>query len=445
MRIFAPLSKPVRLIPLLFLAAIAFGTLLLLLPIAHAGPGGAPLIVALFTATSAVSVTGLITVDTATFWTPFGQAVILLLFQIGGFGIMTAAVVLGLVAGRDIRLRDRILTRVERSRLAAGNAQGVLYLALKVTLLLEGTSAVVLALRLRAVYHENWGEAVWHGVFHAVSAFNNAGFSSYSDSVMRFQNDVWMLGPLMIAVIVSSLGFPVLQEIRNRPRGWRGWTIHSKITLIGTAVLLVGGFVAMLAAEWDNPGTLGPMSVGHKILNAGFLSVMPRTAGFNSVNMAALRSETLSFHYVLMFIGGGSAGTAGGIKITTFVLMMLVVWSEIRGRRDATIMGRRVETRLERQALTVVVLASMLIGVGTIILLSVTHLPLHDVLFECISAFSTVGLSTGITGRVPVSGQLVLIVLMYVGRVGTITIATALALSDGRKPYRYPKENPIVG
>jgi len=444
-RISAPLSNPVRLVPLLFLAAIAVGTVLLLLPVAKTGPGSAPAITALFTATSAVAVTGLITVDTATYWTPFGQAVILLLFQIGGFGIMTAAVVLGLVAGRDIRLRDRMLTQVERSRLAAGDARSVLYLALKVTLVIEGLGALILASRFRAVYHEEWGEAAWHGLFHAVSAFNNAGFSSYSDNVMGFQSDVWILGTIMLAVVVSSLGFPVLQEMRNRPFTLRGWTIHSKITLIGTAVLLIFGFVAILAAEWSNPGTLGPMSWGDKILNAAFHSVMPRTAGFNSLDVGAMRAETLSFNYILMFIGGGSAGTAGGIKITTFVLVLLVVWSEIRGQRDATVMGRRIGNRVGRQALTVVVLASLLIGVGTIILLSVTDAPLSEVLFECISAFSTVGLSTGITGQMPVSGQLVLIVLMYVGRVGTITVATALALSQSRKPFRYPEENPIVG
>lgn len=440
-----PISNPVRLVPALFLAAIGVGTVLLALPLATVGPGAAPVITALFTATSAVAVTGLITVDTATYWTPFGQAVILLLFQIGGFGIMTAAVVLGLVAGRDIRLRDRMLTQVERSRLSAGNARSVLTLALRVTLFVEGISAIILAVRLRAIYHEEWGEAVWHGVFHAVSAFNNAGFSSYSDSLMGFQSDPWVLGTIMVAVIVSSLGFPVLQEMRNRPLAFRRWTIHSKITLIGTVALLIVGFVAIIAAEWSNPATLGPMGWGDKMLNAAFHSAMPRTAGFNSLDVGAMRIETLSVTYILMFIGGGSAGTAGGIKVTTAALVLMIVWSEIRGQRDAVAMGRRVGHRVERQAVAVVVLATLLIGAGTIVLLSVTVLPLSDVVFECISAFATVGLSTGVTGELPVSAQLVLIALMYIGRVGTVTVATALALSNGRRPFRYPEENPIVG
>lgn len=418
---------------------------MLSLPIARADGGSAPPIVALFTATSAVAVTGLITVDTSTYWSPFGQAVILLLFQIGGFGIMTAAVVLGLVAGRDFRLSDRLATQVERNRLARGNTRSLLYLALVVTLLVEGVIAIALALRLRITHGEGWGEAVWHGLFHAVSAFNNAGFSTYSDSVMGYQDDAWILGPIMLTVIMSSLGFPVLQEVRSRRLAFRTWSLHSKITLIGTIILLVLGFIAILAAEWGNPATLGPMTWGGKILNAGFHSVMPRTAGFNSLDVGAFRIETLSFNYILMFIGGGSAGTAGGIKITTFFLLLVVVWSEIRGQRDAAVLGRRVGSRVERQALTVTVLATLFIGIGTVILLSITHLPLSDVLFEVLSAFSTVGLSTGITADLPASAQFTLIVLMYVGRVGTITVATALALGQSRKPYRYPEENPIVG
>ena len=262
---------------------------------------------------------------------------------------------------------------------------------------------------------------------------------------MGFQQDAWILAPIMLAVILASLGFPVIQEMRNRAFAPRSWTLHTKITLIGTAALLASGFVAILASEWGNPDTLGPMGWGGKALNALFHSVMPRTAGFNSLDVGAFRIETLSFNYLLMFIGGGAAGTAGGIKVTTFVLLLMVVWSEIRGQRDAALMGRRIGYRVERQALSVAVLAAMFIGVGTVILLSVTPLPLSDALFETISAFSSVGLSTGITADLPPTAQLTLIVLMYVGRVGTITVATALALRDTRKPYRYPEENPIVG
>ncbi len=439
------LKNPVRLIPILFLGAIALGTALLLLPISRATGEGAPFMTALFTSTSAVAVTGLIVEDTPTYWSSFGQGVILFLFQIGGLGIMTAATVLGLIAGRTFGLRERIATQVERSRLEIGDAKSVLKLVLSITLVVEGIVAAILAVRLFLYYDYDWTQALWHGVFQSVSAFNNAGFSTYSDSLMGFQNDAVILGPIMIAVIITALGFPVMQELRARPFEFRQWTLHSKITVTGTVVLLLAGWLGVLLAEWSNPDTLGPMGVGAKALNAAFHSVMPRTAGFNSLDVGSFRDETLMGNYLLMFIGGGSAGTAGGIKITTFVLLLAVVVSEVRGQRDAVLFGRRVSNDVERQALSVVVLALMLIAIGTSVLLAITPHSLSDVLFETISAFSTVGLSTGITGDLPPLGQLVIIVLMFVGRVGTITVATALALGAARRPYRYPEENPIVG
>jgi len=400
---------------------------------------------ALFTSTSAVAVTGLIVVDTATFWSPFGQVVILLLFQIGGFGIMTAATLLGLMAGRGFGLRDRMATQIERSRLQAGDAGSVLKLVLIITVVVEIVVAAILTARLHWFYGYEIGPAAWHGVFHSVSAFNNAGFSSYSDSVMAFQNDPVILAPIMLAVILTALGFPVMQDLRHNGLRWRHWSLHTKITVSATIVLLLSGFVSILAMEWDNAETLGPMGVGSKLLNAMFHSVMPRTAGFNSLDVGAFRDETLLVNYLLMFIGGGSAGTAGGIKITTFVVLLAIVSAEILRRRDAGLFGRRFGREIERQALTVITLAGAMIFASTIFLAMTTTLPLQDIIFETISAFSTVGLSTGITAELPPSGQLVIVGLMFVGRVGTITVATALALEAMPQTYRYPEENPIVG
>lgn len=439
------LKKPTQLIPLLFLAAIAIGTVLLMLPVSRAESGGAPFMTALFTSTSAVAVTGLIVEDTPVYWSTFGQVVILLLFQIGGFGIMTAATLLGLVAGRTFGLRERMATHVERSRLDIGDAKSVLKLVLAITLTVEAIVTAILTLRLRFGYGYDWGEALWHGLFQAVSAFNNAGFSSYSDSMMGFQGDAIILGPIMIAVIITALGFPVMQELRARPFEVARWTLHSKITVAGTLVLLAAGWIGIMIAEWGNPDTLGPMGFADKSLNAAFHSVMPRTAGFNSLDVGSFRDETLMGNYLLMFIGGGSAGTAGGIKITTFVVLLAIVASQVRGQRDAVLFNRRVGQNVERQALSVIILALMLIAIATSILLFITPHSLAQVLFETISAFSTVGLSTGITADLPPFGQLVIIVLMFVGRVGTITVATALALGAARRPYRYPEENPIVG
>ncbi len=438
-------SNPVRVIPLLFLGAIAVGTVALMLPFAVVGNQSAGFIVALFTATSAVSVTGLIVVDTATYWSPPGQWIILILFQIGGFGIMTAATLLGIAAGRGLSLSRKMATQVERSRLEIGDGASVLKLVLMITIAVEAIVAAILTLRFRYAYDFSWGDAGWHGLFHSVSAFNNAGFSSFSDSVMTYQMDGFILVPIMIAVVITALGFPVMQELRHMPFSPRRWTLHSKITVAGTIILLTFGFVSILLAEWNNADTLGPMAMGSKVLNAMFHSVMPRTAGFNSLDVGSFTDISVTTNYLLMFIGGGSAGTAGGIKITTFAILLAIVWSDIRGHQDPSLFGRRFGHGMERQAVTVAFLAVAMIAVGTLIIMALTALPMQDILFETISAFATVGLSTGITADLPDPARMVIIVLMYVGRVGTITAATALALGAGRKPFRYPEENPIVG
>lgn len=438
------LQHPARMVPMAFLAAIALGTAVLMLPIARSAGEGAPLLTALFTATSAVCVTGLIVVDTPTYWSHFGQVVILVLIQIGGLGIMTGATLLGLLVTRKLRLPSLLVAQAETRSLSLGDVRDVLRLILAVTFVVEALVAFALALRLRQAYGLDWGWSVWHGIFQSVSAFNNAGFSTYSDNLMRFSSDAVVLVPIMSAVVVGGLGFPVIFEI------WRGkrpsqFSIHSKITLAGTALLLLLGFFAVAAYEWTNPATLGPMAWPDKMLNAMAHSVMTRTAGFNAIDVGKLTTETLTFSNALMLIGGGSAGTAGGIKVSTFLILGFVVWAEIRGDRDTTAFRRRIGSHVQRQALTIVLLALGLIGAGTIFILSVTDLALEPVLFETISAFATVGLSVGITAQLPPSAQLVIIMLMFVGRVGTITVASALALKEKHVPYRYPEERPIVG
>ncbi|MGQ3101482.1 MAG: TrkH family potassium uptake protein [Sphingopyxis solisilvae] len=439
------LRNPIRLVPTLFLIAIAIGTVLLSLPVATADGTGASFLTALFTATSAVAVTGLVVVDTGSYWSPFGQIAILLMFQIGGLGIMTAATLFGLIAGRGFGLQDRIATQVERGRLETRDALSVLKLVFAITIMVEAAIAIVLAIRMAVHYDMNWVAAAWHGLFHAVSAFNNAGFSTFSDSVMGYQSDPVILVPIMLAVILTALGFPVMQDLREHRFGWRRWSLHSKVTVAGTAALLAIGFTAILAMEWSNAATLGPMGVGSKLLNAAFHSAMPRTAGFNSLDVGGFHDQTLMVNYLLMFIGGGSAGTAGGIKVTTFIVLFAIVLSEVLGRRDAGLFNRRFGSDVERQALTVTVLAASLVFGAATYIASVTALSLQDILFECISAFATVGLSTGITADLPPSAQVVIVLLMFIGRVGTITVATALAVGRRPRPYRYPKENLIVG
>ena len=436
---------PARAVALAFLFAIVIGTLLLMLPTASASGQSAPLIAAFFTSVSAVCVTGLVTVDTGTYWSTFGQATIMVLFQLGGFGMMTAATLLGLMANRSPRLRARLMTQTETRTLALGDVASIARLVLGVTILSQSAVAAALILRLHFGHGVDWLEAGWSGLFHTVSAFNNAGFSIHADGLVRYAGDALILVPIMLAIVVGGIGFPVLHDLRLRLHDPRHWSLHTKLTLIGTLALLVIGFFAALLFEWDNARTIGPFGIAEKVLNSMFISVSARTAGFNAVDIGALTQETWALHYFLMFIGGGSAGTAGGVKVGTVAVLFLLVLAETRGHTDTEAFGRRVGASAQRQAITVVALGSVAVVLGTMFLLLVTNFPTDQIIFEVISAFGTVGLSTGITAQLPVSGQLVLALLMFIGRVGTITLATSLILGERRMPYRYPEEHPIVG
>lgn len=436
---------PARAVTLAFLAAILVGTAFLMLPAARAAGEPAPLMVAFFTSVSAVCVTGLVTVDTGTYWSVFGQSTIMVLFQLGGFGMMTAATLLGLMVNRSPRLRARLMTQTETRSLGMGDVSSVARIVLVVTLLAQSVVAAALILRLHFGHGLNWSAAGWSGLFHAVSAFNNAGFSIHADGLVRYAGDALILVPIMLAIVVGGIGFPVLHDLRLRLRDPRHWSLHTKLTLAGTAVLLLGGFCAVLVFEWNNGRTIGQFDVAGKLLNSLFISVSARTAGFNAVDIGGLTQETWALHYLLMFIGGGSAGTAGGVKVGTAVVLFLLVLAEVKGHSDSEAFGRRVGAPAQRQAITVLVLGSIVVVLGTLFLLRVSPFPTDQVIFEVISAFGTVGLSTGITAQLPASGQLVLALLMFFGRVGTITLAASLVLRERRMPYRYPEEHPIVG
>lgn len=440
-----PLLHPARAVALAFLTVILISTAVLMLPISQAEGQAAPWTVALFTAVSAVCVTGLVVVDTGTYWSMFGQSMIMLLFQLGGFGMMTLATVLGLLVNRSFRLHTKLIAQAESRTLGLGDLSSVARLVLTVTVAIELSVALLLMLRLHLAYGLPWGEAAWSGLFHAISAFNNAGFSIHADSLMRYATDALVLLPVMAAIVIGGIGFPVISDLRNKLRDPRHWSLHTKLTLLGTLALLLGGFATLLLFEWANPKTLGPMAFGDKLLSAAFASVSARTAGFNSIDIGVLTHESWGLHYFLMFIGGGSAGTAGGVKVGTVAILALLVIAEIRGRSDSEAFGRRVGPSAQRQAITVLFLGSAMIVLGTIVILRETDFPTDQVIFEVISAFGTVGLSTGITASLPESSQLMLILLMYVGRVGTVTLATSLALGERRMPYRYPEEHPIVG
>lgn len=441
---------PARLVVFGFGAATLVGTLLLMLPMAAESRTVTAPITALFTAVSAVCVTGLAVVDTESHWSLFGELVILGLIQIGGLGIMTLASLLGLLVARRMGLRMQLIAASETKTLRLGESRRVVIGVIRMSLAVEAVTALVLSLRFIFGYDQGGWRGVYLGVFHAISAYNNAGFGLYSDSLVGFATDPWIIVPITAALVIGGLGFPVVFEVtrsvRRRARGRdHRWSLHTRLTLITYFALGIVGVIAVIAFEWSNPGTLGPLGALQKVLVGGFHGLSPRTAGFNSVDVGAMHSSTLLVNDVLMFIGGGSAGTAGGIKVTTFALLAFVIVAEVRGEPTVHIMDRRLAAPVQRQAITVALLGVGAVVIGTLTLLTITGMDLDVVLFEVVSAFGTVGLSTGITADIPVSGQLVLIVLMFLGRLGPITLATALALRDRGRRYELPEERPIVG
>jgi Trk-type K+ transport system membrane component len=276
-------------------------------------------------------------------------------------------------------------------------------------------------------------------------AFNHAGFTLYSDSLIGFATDPLIVVPMAVGIILGSLGFPVLFELRRELRTPKRWSVHLKLMVMGTVLLIVGGMVALTISEWSNPRTIGDLDVGAKLLNGLFASVTPRSGGFNTFDYSQANDTTRFITDVLMFIGGGPASTAGGIKVTTFLLLFFAILSEARGDQDVDAFGRRVPTASIRLAISVALLGVAMVTTGTLTLMALTDLDLDFALFEVTSAFATAGLSTGVLPDLPPAAHYFLAGLMFVGRLGTVTLASALALRESRRLYRLPEERPIVG
>jgi trk system potassium uptake protein len=436
---------PSQVIFALFALVALIGTGLLALPIAKAGPGGAAWNEALFTSVSAVAVTGHVVVDTPTYWTPFGQVVILVLIQLGGLGVMTFASFVGLVVVRRMSFSSRLYTAAETKALGLDDVRSLVIGVVRVSLIAEALVAVILALRFATGYGYAPGEAIWLGVFHGISSFNNAGFALFSDSMVGFTGDPVISLTLCASIILGGLGFPVIFELARRFGRPLLWSMNTRLVLTFTVALLVLGTVVITVLEWTNPATLGALPWPDRILAGFFQSVQTRTAGFNSVNIGEMNGATLLAMDVLMFIGGGPAGTAGGIKVTTFGVLLFILIAEIRGDGVVNVFGKRLSRAVHRQAISVVLASVALVTVSTMTIMVISGEDLDRVLFETISAFSTVGLSTGITAGLPVPAQLVLVLLMFLGRLGPITFATALALRQRSLLYQLPKERPIIG
>lgn len=439
------LSNPFRLLPVSFAAMIGIGTFLLLLPQATVSGRKTTILDALFTATSAVCVTGLAVVDTATHWTGFGKAIILFLIQVGGLGIVTVVSIGILLVADRIGLSHTRVLAADLHTDGYGSVSKLVRNIVLTTLAFEALFAVALSARFFIAYDYGFSTAAIHGVFHSISAWNNAGFALYTDSFVGFANDWFLSIALCLAVILGGIGFPVLRTFAIHKLNWRMWPMHSKLMVGATAVLLALGTMMFLVFEWSNPRTLGAIPESARLHSAFFHSVQTRTAGFNSVDVAALNEESLLVSTILMFIGGGSASTAGGIKVTTFALLAFVIWAEIRGDRDVNMFGRRISEDSQRQALTVALVGVGVLAASTLTLMTLGDTSLTAAAFEAVSALSTVGLSTGVTTDEGSPTRIVLVVLMFIGRLGPVVLAAAIVLRSRPNMFRFPSERPLIG
>lgn len=436
--------SPARLTLLVFGGVVAVVTGLLSLPVATASGERAPFVDALFMATSAVCVTGLVTVDVATYWSDFGHVVIMLGMMVGGLGVMTLASILGLAVSRRVGLTSRLLAAAETRTTRLGEVGSLIRAVIAASLVVTVALALVLVPRFLTAGF-GIGESLWQGWFLAVSVFNNGGILILEGGLTPYVGDWWMSMPVILGTFLGAIGFPVLLAIGKDWRRPRRWSLHAKLTLATSGALWVLGTVLIGALEWGNRATFGELPVHARVLASMVAGMTPRSSGFSTVDVGDMNEATWFMQDALMFIGGGSASTAGGIKVTTFAVMLLAIVAEARGDRDIEAFRRRVDAGVVRLAIAVAFIGATLVGLGTMALLVLTDLQLDVIVFEVISAFATSGLSTGITPGLPVSAKYVLIALMFTGRTGTMTLAAALALRSRRRVIRLPEERPIIG
>ncbi|WLD92651.1 TrkH family potassium uptake protein [Alkalihalobacillus sp. AL-G] len=432
-------SSPPQILSLMFLSFIILGTCLLKLPISTTE--GITWLDAFFTATSAMTVTGLIVVDTGQAFSLTGEIIILSLIQIGGLGIMTFAVLIFILLGKKIGIKERLLVQ---QALNQTNIGGVVYLIKRLfyfSIVIESIAALLLFLYW--LPGMGWRQGLYSAIFHSVSAFNNAGFSIYSDSLMGFVGDPIVNMIISFLFILGGIGFTVIFDL-IKSKNFRDLSLHTKLMVIGT---IVTNFIAMFLVfilEYSNPETLGKLSFFDKVWAAYFQGVVPRTAGFNSIDIGSMDEATLFLMMLLMFVGAGSASTGGGIKLTTFLAMVLSVLTFLKGKEDVMIFRKTITDRIVVRSLAIAIIGISVIFLGVFILDITENAPFIMILFETISAFGTVGLSMGLTGDLTWIGKLVIICVMFVGKIGPLTLAFAFAYPEKSK-LRYPKEDILTG
>lgn len=442
-------ARPTSIMAAGFLLIIFLGALLLSLPVSARNGEATPFHTALFTATSATCVTGLITVDTATHWSGFGHVVILGLIQIGGLGFMTMASIASFLLGRKITLRERM---VMSAGLNLTDNAGIVRLTRRVlfgTFAFESMGAVILACRF--VPEFGLWRGIKMGIFHSVSAFCNAGFDIMGtvehpfSSAVAYVDDPVVSLTLMILIVIGGLGFFVWSDIYDKPH-FKKLRLHTKLVLCTTGVLLLFGFFVTLAFEWSNPQTLGSLSVPNKLLAAAFQSVTLRTAGFNTIDQTALSSGSQGLACMMMLIGGSPGSTAGGIKTVTLAVLLLTAYSALRGRTTIAAFGRTIAPRSVMNAVTMLMVGAGLSLSGAGLISIIEGEEFNRCLFEAISAFGTVGLSMGLTPSLSFASQMILIVIMYLGRVGILTLGVSVLMRHREPPkMHYPEGQVMVG
>lgn len=436
--------SPYQTLTLGFLALIVIGTMLLMLPVASASGEGLSFIDALFMATSAVCVTGLSVVDLQYGFSYFGQIVIVLLIQIGGLGLMTISTLMAILIGKKIQLRDRMAMKEALNQFSMDGLVRLTIRIIQLTLLLEFIGGTILAIRW---YGEYGPIGIYYGYWHSVSAFCNAGFALFgerSDLLTLYAHDMVVVIVITLLVILGGLGFAVLSDIWQKRR-FRDYMLQSKIVLVTSGILIVLGTVGFLGLEYSNMATIGAESFPHKVMSSYFHSVTARTAGIATVDFEQLRGATMFFLILLMFVGASPCSTGSGIKTTTLAVMVIAIWTLVRGRRDTVLFDRKIPEAIIYKAFAVTFMAASLVIVISMLLSIMEDFAFLAILFEVVSAFSTVGLSVGITQELGDPAKLLLAFTMFVGRVGPITMAAALAYRLKRDIIHYPEGKVTIG
>ncbi|MCR2826238.1 TrkH family potassium uptake protein [Microbacterium sp. zg.Y909] len=450
-------SSPARFAVLIFAVLILIFTALFSLPAAAADGKRTALADAVFTAVSTICVTGLSTVDMATHWSPLGHVITYIGVNVGALGVLTLASILGLVISKRLGLRAKLIAAGDSNPLRAhggpvnegqtvrlGEVGQLLSTVALSTLIIEAGLSILLYPALIAAGIDPL-TALWEAPYYAAMSFTNTGFVPNPEGLTPFANDYFLLSVLMVGVFLGSIGFPVIFTLWRHTWHVRRWSLHTKLTLITTTALFFAGAVVFVILEYLNPKTFGSMDAWDTAFQSLFLSAMTRSGGFSLIEIGELNGSSLLAGSMLMFVGGGSASTAGGIKVTTLAVLALAVWSEAQGRQQVEAFGRRIPSDVQRVALSVVAWGATIVALSTIVITQITKAPVEMVLFDVISGFATVGLSTGLTAELPDSASYVLAATMFMGRIGTVTLAAAVAATARSQLYSMPVERPIVG